>query len=298
MLGREAHHGRDRVVELQRRGEGLRRGGKRVEMGARDQRSFARSGAIDRLRALLPDRAQQRQILVAEIGARRVGRGERADHLATEEQRHADERVIALLPPAGETRIATIALRRGRDDHRPDVADRLGHRDLVLESEFVPVPVIVGFVAGEPAHRHTVVLLHDADGRRAGARRSDALVQHRLDHLVQRRGTSERGRRVGQHLVATGFLHRELPRLGLRGEQPGRVDRQRRAVGDLLGELQVRLRVALVGFRTDQRDRTDRVTASGQRHHHRAMQMQIPHRLEQRRVIDQAPSASRRGSSR
>ena len=287
VLRGQAHDRCDRLVQRERVRERLGGGRERVQPAAGGQLALASARTVDRLGALLADRAEQPEVVLTEVRLRRVGGRERAEDVATEQQRHAHERVVALLAGTDEARVSAIAFGRRRDDDGPALVDRLRHGHLVVQIELVPIRAVVGLVAGEPAQAHMAIVVQDADGRRAGPRRTDALLQHRGDHLVGRRGAAEGGGRAGQHRVSAHLFERMRPRRGLGGEQPRGVDRERGTVRDLLGQLQVRRGVALVRFRADQRDRADRSPPGGERDHHRAMQMQRPHRLQQLRVIDQ-----------
>ena len=152
VVDREPHRRpRGRVV-VERQGEGARRGRQGVEPGSSPRRAFARSRTIDRLRALLPDRAEQRQIASAEVGAGWIRRREGADHRPAEQQGQADERMIALLASAGSA---------GYDDPAPPWSRRRpvrrrGWRRHIRSgsvTEALPIRPIVRLVASPRTRR-------------------------------------------------------------------------------------------------------------------------------------------------
>jgi len=185
MLGAEPKHRFQDGLEVQRSSQRLRSGGYRVEPGDRPFRAIASSCPVDGLGALLSDRTEQREFVVAERRSRRVGGGEGSDRLAPQEHRDADEGVVGLLSPADQRRIASVAF-FGRGEHNgTGVTDRVRHRQALLQPEATPVAVIALFVSRYPDQRD-VVTFDDADGPGAGAGRADPPVQHDAHHVIHR----------------------------------------------------------------------------------------------------------------
>ena len=216
-LDRRLHDRLERLLQVERLGDGLRDAGQRLELVHAPLRLRVQLRVLDRLRHLPGDRHQQVDLGLRERARLAGADVERALELLAGEDRHGEDRRVVVLGQVRERLEARVEVRVGRDHHGSPIGGGRAGDALAAPHPRHLRRALDARAVRRAQHQLVRPLVVEVDVGRVGLERRRDLVRDRLHHLLQvERRVDDLGRAGEEREVAGGVVHRASSR-GSRG---------------------------------------------------------------------------------
>ena len=176
---------RQRLLEVERLGHGLRDPAQRLELGHAALRVVVELGVLDRLRDLTGDRHEQVDLGVVVVARRDRADVQRALQLLLGQDRNREDRLVLLLVEVREALEARVEMSCSRDHDRRALGRRRSRDALARTHLRPPCRLLDPGADGGPQHELVRALVVEVDEAGVGLERLGHLRRDQLEQLVQ-----------------------------------------------------------------------------------------------------------------